>query len=142
VVDFLSPLERSQRMARIRGKNTAPEVALRRAIHARGLRFRLHSRELPGKPDLVFPRFKAVVFVHGCFWHRHEGCKIATTPKSNTEFWIEKFAKNVARDIAAVESLRKGGWRVFTVWECEVNTSSKAEQAAALLDQQLRGDRA
>src|SRR5687767_4934683 len=96
--DFLTPSERSARMARIRSTNTSPELALRRALHQLGLRFRLHTAGLPGKPDLAFPRHKAVVLVHGCFWHRHHGCKIATTPKSNTAYWQEKFDRNVARD--------------------------------------------
>ena len=97
MVDFLSPSERSERMSRNRSSNTAPEVALRRAMHAIGLRFRLHSKGLPGKPDIVLPRHRTVIFVHGCFWHRHSGCKIATTPKTNTEFWEEKFYRNVVR---------------------------------------------
>ncbi|MFP3499206.1 DNA mismatch endonuclease Vsr, partial [Pseudomonas sp. SIMBA_059] len=89
--DFLSPRERSKRMSLIRGRDTQPELALRRALHRLGLRFRLHGAGLPGKPDLVFPRYKTVVFVHGCFWHQHAGCSIATIPKSNTQFWMEKF---------------------------------------------------
>ena len=91
MVDFLTTAQRSERMSRIRGKDSQPELALRRVLHRLGLRYRLHAKELPGKPDLVFPRHKAVVFVHGCFWHRHKGCNIATTPKSNTPFWVEKF---------------------------------------------------
>ena len=86
-------------MSRIRSKDTQPELALRKALHMQGFRYRLHGAGLPGKPDLVFPRYKTVVFVHGCFWHRHEGCRIATTPKSNTQFWTDKFERNAARDI-------------------------------------------
>ena len=138
MTDFLSPSERSRRMASIRGKDTAPEMVLRRALHARGLRFRLHRKALPGKPDLIFPKYKAVVFVHGCFWHRHPNCKIATTPKSNTEFWIQKFKKNVARDATVIELLKKQGWRVFVVWECEVSTAAKIQATAQLLEEQLR----
>lgn len=113
MVDFLSPSERSERMSRIRSSNTAPEVALRRAMHAIGFRFRLHSKGLPGKPDIVLPRHKTVIFVHGCFWHRHSGCKIATTPKTNTEFWVEKFDRNVVRDARTREQLEGLGWRVM-----------------------------
>jgi len=109
MVDFLSPTERSERMSRIRGKDTKPELALRKVLHGLGLRYRLHGAGLAGKPDLVFPRYKAVVFVHGCFWHRHTGCNIATTPKSNTPFWTEKFDKNVPRDARVAAELEKRG---------------------------------
>lgn len=126
MVDFLSPRERSERMSRIRSKDTQPELVLRKVLHGLGLRYRLHGRGLPGKPDLVFPRYRVVVFIHGCFWHRHAGCKIATTPKSNTSFWVEKFEKNVARDARVVAELESLGWRVFVVWECEVNSTTKA----------------
>src|SRR3546814_4200196 len=98
---------RSRMMAGIRGKDTGPEVTLRRAMHARGFRYRLHVRSMPGRPDLVFPRYKAVVFVHGCFWHRHEGCRYATSPATRSEFWAEKFATNLARDRNNEERLRR-----------------------------------
>jgi len=117
-------------MSRIRSANTSPEVALRRALHALGLRFRLHRKDLPGKPDIVLPRYKAVVFVHGCFWHRHAGCKVASTPKSNVEFWVEKFDRNVARDERSKEALEGQGWRVIVVWECELGSGRKATEAA------------
>jgi len=129
VVDFLSPSERSERMSRIRSSNTAPEVALRRAMHAIGFRFRLHSKGLPGKPDIVLPRHKTVIFVHGCFWHRHSGCKIATTPKTNTEFWVEKFDRNVVRDARTREQLEGLGWRVIVVWECELRSANQVAGA-------------
>ncbi|WP_145651406.1 very short patch repair endonuclease [Pseudoduganella lurida] len=132
MVDSLTPAQRSERMSRIRGKDSQPELALRRALHRLGLRYRLHSNDLPGKPDMVFPRHKAVVFVHGCFWHRHENCKVATTPKSNTVFWIEKFEKNMQRDRRVTGLLRDLGWRVFVVWECEVNPSKTADTAHRL----------
>ena len=144
MVDFLSPRERSERMSRIRGKDTQPELALRRVLHGLGLRYRLYGTGLPGKPDLVFPRYKAVVFVHGCFWHRHPGCSIATTPKSNTAFWLEKFEKNVARDARVATQLGEQGWRVFLAWECELSTPAKAAQvgerlAALIKDQSAPG---
>ncbi|WP_305955539.1 very short patch repair endonuclease, partial [Pseudomonas sp. LP_4_YM] len=117
---------RNPQMARIKGSNTRPEIALRKILHGLGLRYRLNGTGLPGKPDLVFPRYKSVVFVHGCFWHRHSNCSIATTPKSNTAFWVEKFEKNVARDIRMTSVLEASGWKVFIVWECEVNSTKKA----------------
>lgn len=132
MVDFLTPAQRSERMSRIRGKDSRPELALRRVLHRLGLRYRLHATDLPGKPDLVFPRYKAVVFVHGCFWHRHDGCKIATTPKSNTPFWVEKFEKNKARDSRVAAALRDIGWRVFVVWECDL-APSKVEATGGQL---------
>lgn len=119
-------------MSRIRSRDTKPELALRKALHALGLRYRLGSR-LPGKPDLTLPRHKAVVFVHGCFWHRHAGCKVATTPKSNTEFWTEKFGRNVARDARTTGELEAAGWRVFVVWECDLVGKGRAQVTARRL---------
>lgn len=110
-------------MATIRGKDTKPELLLRKAMHSRGFRFRLHDRRLPGSPDLVFPRYRAAVFVHGCFWHRHEGCRFATTPATRPEFWAEKFKANVARDKRHGTALLGAGWRVVIVWECDIKSS-------------------
>lgn len=142
MVDTLTKAQRSERMRRIRGRDTAPEIALRRALHAEGLRFRVHRHDLPGRPDIVLPRFRAVVFVHGCFWHRHAGCSIATTPKSNTSFWVEKFDKNVARDLFNAAHLTALGWDVITVWECELKSSDKARAVAQRLSKYLaRRDR-
>lgn len=106
-------------MSGIRGKNTRPEIAVRSFLHRAGLRFRLHVK-LPGKPDLVFPKHRTVVFVHGCFWHRHKGCRFATTPASNTAFWEEKFQSNVRRDANAKKALRKLGWQVRVIWACQL----------------------
>ena len=119
MVDIVSSERRSENMARIRGRDTAPEIAVRRIAHNLGLRFRLHRKDIPGCPDLVFPRHRLVVFVHGCFWHRHGGCRYAYTPKSRVAFWTEKFAQNVARDRCNEEALRNLGWRVLVIWECE-----------------------
>ena len=105
-------------MAEIKGKNTKPELRIRRALHAKGFRFRLHDKHLPGRPDLVLPRWNAVIEVHGCFWHRHENCRFATTPATRAEFWAEKFAKNVERDRRNLRSLRNSGWRTAVIWEC------------------------
>jgi DNA mismatch endonuclease (patch repair protein) len=107
-------------MGRIRGKHTAPEMAVRRAFHAAGLRFRLHSK-MPGRPDLVLPKYRSVVFVHGCFWHRHECVDGRVVPKTRTEFWQAKLTGNARRDTNNVALLEAAGWRVFVVWECEVN---------------------
>ena len=123
-------------MAAIRGKNTLPEKALRSGLFALGLRFRLHARGLPGSPDLVFQKYRAVVFVHGCFWHRHPGCRFTTVPKNNAEFWANKFSATVKRDQVAVGRLHELGWRVAVVWECAVRASP--QDAALLLRSWLR----
>lgn len=138
MTDFLSPAERSERMSRIRGKDTQPELALRKALHRLGLRYRLHGAGLPGKPDLVFPRYRTVVFVHGCFWHRHAGCKIASTPKSNMSFWLEKFEKNIARDARVTAQLEATGWKVLVVWECELASKEKSQAAGKRLQALIR----
>jgi DNA mismatch endonuclease (patch repair protein) len=120
LVDVVSTAVRSRMMSGIRGRDTKPEMLIRRYLHSQGLRYRLHVSSLPGKPDLVFSRFKTVIFVHGCFWHRHDGCRFATTPSSNREFWMTKLSGNVIRDIRNVELLISTGWRVVIVWECGV----------------------
>ena len=102
--------------------STKPEVALRRRLHARGLRYVLGRRDLPGSPDIVFPRWNVAVFVHGCFWHRHPGCKRATMPKTREDYWVPKFARNIARDREVMEALENAGWRATIVWECELTT--------------------
>lgn len=132
MADILSPSDRSRRMAAVRGKNTAPELDLRRWLHAHGFRYRLHSAKLPGRPDLVFPARKKVVFVNGCFWHRHEGCRLATTPKSSVDFWQAKFNANVARDRRQHEALRALGWEVLVVWQCELRDLERAGGRVAL----------
>ena len=121
MTDTLTREDRSELMGRIRGLNTKPELFVRRALHARGYRFRTHVRKLPGCPDLVFSRRRAVIFVHGCFWHRH-GCKKTYVPKSRQEFWESKFAANVKRDKRHHKQLVEAGWRVFVVWECEIES--------------------
>lgn len=112
--------ERSALMARIKPKDTKPEKVVRRILHAMGYRFRLHSKDLPGRPDIVFKSRKKVVFVHGCFWHRHPDCPRTTTPKTRMEFWMSKFIANQKRDRRAQDELKKLGWRYLIVWECEV----------------------
>ena len=137
--DFLTPAERSERMSRIRSRDTLPELALRRALHRLGLRFRVNVKALPGKPDIVFARYRTALFVHECFWHRHPGCKVASNPKSNVEFWQGKFARNVSRDRSVRCALATGGWQVIVVWECQLNTKARLEQAAAQLARRIRG---
>jgi DNA mismatch endonuclease, patch repair protein len=120
MIDVVDKATRSRMMAGIRGRNTGPELKLRRLLHAAGFRYRLHAKDLPGRPDIVLPRYRAAIFVHGCFWHRHPECRYATTPGSNTEFWTTKFAANVARDFVNERALIEAGWRVTIVWECEL----------------------
>jgi DNA mismatch endonuclease (patch repair protein) len=134
-MDRLSPKRRSWNMSRIRGRDTHPERAVRSLLHRLGFRFRLHSRTLPGRPDVVLPKYHSVILVHGCFWHRHNGCAFAYTPKSRTAFWSRKFADNVARDHRTTQSLRRAGWRVIVVWECELRNLNALSRR---LDRTLR----
>ena len=122
MVDIVSKKKRSQMMAGIRGKNTKPEIIVRRLLFAHGYRFRINKRIGSTRPDIVLPKWNLCIFVHGCFWHRHEGCKFTTVPKSNTEFWENKFAENKKRDIANVQYLRELGWKVGIIWECSVKS--------------------
>jgi DNA mismatch endonuclease (patch repair protein) len=124
-MDSLTPEERSALMSKIRAKNTKPERLVRSMLHRAGYRFSLHRKDLPGKPDIVLRKYRTVIFVHGCFWHRHKGCKGATTPKTRTEWWQAKFDRNVANDRRHVRELRKRGWHVLAVWECQLKNSEK-----------------
>lgn len=123
--DTLSPEERSERMSRVRGKDTKPELALRRLVHSMGYRYRLHSRRLPGQPDLVFPSRKKVLFVHGCFWHRHKGCPNCRNPKSRLDFWVPKLEGNRRRDLKSQAALRRLNWRFLVVWECQLKKQER-----------------
>lgn len=118
-MDTVSQQVRSRNMARIRSKDTGPEIRVRRLAHRMGFRFRIHREDLPGKPDLVFPGRGRVIFVHGCFWHRHTGCAECSVPKSRTEYWAPKFARTIGRDKSAIRKLRRKGWRVAVIWECQ-----------------------
>lgn len=120
MADRISAEHRSWNMSRIRGKHTKPEIVLRSLMHRTGFRYRLHDKKLPGKPDLVLPKHKTAIFVNGCYWHRHKGCPKATTPKTNTAFWTKKFEETVKRDARKKSELIESGWRVVTVWECEL----------------------
>lgn len=131
-MDTLTPSERSARMARVKCRNTKPEIRVRRAAHALGLRFRLHRRDLPGCPDLVLPKYRVVIFVHGCFWHRHPGCALARLPKSRLDFWVPKLEMNRARDLSNFERLKTLNWRPIVVWECEtLDPATLSETIAA-----------
>lgn len=134
MTDIVDRQTRSRMMSGIRGTNTKPELLLRKALHSRGLRYRLHHKKLPGTPDLVFAKHNAVLFVHGCFWHRHRGCKYATSPKTRPEFWSNKFEQNIERDRVAQESLKELGWRIATVWECALKSSPTSQIAGSVHD--------
>ena len=132
MTDVFDAATRSRTMAAVKGRDTTPELRLRRAMHALGFRHRLQARALPGRPDLVYPRFRAAVFVHGCFWHRHPGCPRATTPATRTDYWLPKFARNVSRDREALEALHLQGWRTAVVWECALGARTAPATAEAL----------
>lgn len=134
MVDVFTPKERSQIMAKVRGKDTKPEIKVRSLIHRLGYRFRLQRKDLPGKPDIVLPRHRKVVFVHGCFWHGHKHCKHAERPKSNTDYWNTKIDRNIKRDKKSVKELVDRGWEVLTIWECQTKSMDKL---SALLDEFL-----
>lgn len=134
MTDIVDQATRSRMMAGIKGKNTRPEMLVRQGLHRRGVRFRLHVAALPGHPDLCFKRYHAVVFVHGCYWHRHENCRFATTPTSRKDFWLSKFAANVERDKRALSGLRQMGWRVGVVWECSLRPSGLEQTMLAITD--------
>ena len=120
MADVHSTTVRSFNMSRIKGKNTKPEMLVRRFLHAQGFRYRLHDKKLPGKPDIVLPKYKTVIFVHGCFWHGHEHCKYYVVPKTRTEWWLEKINGNKANDAKVVKALKKDGWKIIEVWECQL----------------------
>jgi len=122
MADFVSPEKRSKIMRGVKQKDTCPEILVRRALHASGFRFRLHRKDLSGKPDIVLPRHNLVIFVHGCFLHQHTGCKDGRVPTSNQDYWIPKLARNVARDDEKAQALEAAGWNVSTIWECEAHS--------------------
>ena len=128
MVDTISPEHRSWNMSRIKGKNTKPELIVRSHLHKMGFRFRLHRKDLPGKPDIVLPKYRTVIFVHGCFWHRHKSCKYSYNPKSRKKFWREKFEGNVERDERNRKELSSLDWRSVVVWECQTNHSGKLQK--------------
>ena len=136
MADRISKARRSWNMSRIKGQNTTPERLLRSHLHKAGYRFRLHAAQLPGRPDIVLRKYSTVIFVHGCFWHRHTGCRNATMPKSNRAFWQSKFDDTVKRDVRNKKVLTETGWRVLTAWECEIETSP--DEVVARISRQLQ----
>jgi DNA mismatch endonuclease, patch repair protein len=136
MADIMSKTQRSRRMASVRQRDTAPELALRKALHAIGLRFRVNVRRLPGSPDIVLPKYGALVFVHGCFWHGHH-CAAGRPPATRAEYWVEKLGRNRQRDRRQAAGLRRLGWRVLTVWECQLKTPAAAERTAARLARRI-----
>jgi len=136
LADTLTPEARSAHMRRVRGADTLPERTVRAVLHASGFRFRLHRKDLPGRPDIVLPRYRTVVLVHGCFWHRHPGCRASRVPGTRSSWWEAKLERNVARDVEVAAALSSLGWRVVVVWECETRPAGRtvlAERLAGLL---------
>ncbi|MEW6119560.1 MAG: very short patch repair endonuclease [Pseudomonadota bacterium] len=131
MADVVDPATRSRMMSGIRGKNTRPEIAIRKEMFRRGFRYRLHAKELPGKPDIVFPRFRAVVFVHGCFWHGHD-CPLFKLPSTRPEFWREKIDRNRQNDRKTIDALLSSGWRVATIWECSMRGKKERELSSVV----------
>ena len=138
MADTISAERRSWNMSRITGRNTKPELLLRSRLHRAGFRFRLHAKGLPGKPDIVLPKYRVAIFLHGCFWHRHPGCRNATMPSTRTEFWAAKFAGNVKRDARNTATLKEARWTVLTVWECDLKSDPQA--VVTRLSEAIRGD--
>lgn len=133
MADTVDKATRSRMMSGIRGRDTKPELVLRRALHRLGFRYSLHSAGLPGRPDLVLSKYKAVIFVHGCFWHRHDNCRFATTPASNAAFWLSKFKATIERDIRTLARLEDLGWRIAVVWECRLSGEHLARNVSRLV---------
>ena len=138
MADFLSSEERSIRMSRIRSVSTKPELLLRHAIWRRGFRYRVNAKNLPGRPDIVLPKYRTVVFVHGCFWHGHKGCKVYSVPKTNTEFWLAKVARNQERDQEVWRKLEAKGWSVIIVWECQLKKANLEETIDRVAEEIVR----
>jgi DNA mismatch endonuclease (patch repair protein) len=138
-MDIWSKEKRSEVMSKIRSKNTKPEKVLRSWFYANGLRFRIHRKDLPGKPDIVFAKYKTVIFVHGCFWHYHKDCREGRVPSTNSKFWEEKLLKNIQRDEKHQLKLKESGWKVIVVWECEINKNLNTENFKELLNT-IKGD--
>ena len=141
MADVLTPKQRSYNMSRIHGKDTTPEELVRKFLFSQGFRYRKNDARLPGKPDIVLPKYKTVIFVNGCFWHKHEGCKYFVWPKNNAEFWKEKITENVIRDQENYKRLYALGWRIITIWECELRPRNRESTLIRVLSE-LRGNHA
>jgi len=134
MTDVHSKETRSYNMSRIRSRDTKPELLVRKFLFSKGFRYRLHQKKLPGKPDIVLPKYKTVIFVHGCFWHSHNGCSRSVTPKSNQSYWMPKIERNAKRDVDNAFLLKKMGWRIIVIWECELKTRFIENTFSGLLD--------
>jgi len=134
MADVHSKETRSYNMSRIKGKNTKPEVLVRKFLFSKGFRYRLHDKKLPGKPDMVFPKYKTVLFIHGCFWHGHEGCKYFVVPKTRTQWWTDKINRNIQNDLKTVNALKAKGYNVLTIWECELRAERTEETLKNLIE--------
>lgn len=135
-MDIYDKAKRSWNMSRIKGKDTKPELLVRSWLHRHGFRFRLHVKSLPGTPDIVLPKYRTVIEVRGCYWHRHPGCKFAYTPKSNLDFWNAKFSENMKRDVSTDKTLNELGWRVIIIWECEVKHLLYSDKLSHMLNKE------
>jgi len=133
MADVHDKATRSYNMSRIRAKNTKPEMLVRRFLHAHGFRYTLHNKNLPGKPDIVLPKYKTIIFIHGCFWHGHKGCKYFVVPKARTDWWLNKINSNIANDVKVVNSLKKAGWKIINLWECTLRPSKVQGTLSSLL---------
>jgi DNA mismatch endonuclease (patch repair protein) len=133
MTDVHSKEVRSFNMSQIKGKDTRPEMLVRKFLFSNGIRYRLHDKKLPGKPDLVFPKYKKVVFIHGCFWHSHEGCKYFVVPKTRTEWWLNKLNRNKTKDAESINALKSQGWEIITVWECELKPGKREQTLKSLI---------
>ena len=134
MADVHSKEIRSKNMAAIKSKNTKPEILVRRFLHANGFRYKLHDKTLPGKPDIVLPKYKTVIFVHGCFWHGHEACKYFVVPKTRTEWWLNKINGNVANDLKTIKALKNEGWKIINIWECDLKSNHLNKTLLELLN--------
>lgn len=133
MADVHTPQQRRFNMQQVRSKNTKPEMLVRKFLHAQGFRYKLHDKKLPGKPDLVLPKYKTVIFIHGCFWHGHANCKYFTIPKTRTQWWTDKIITNKANDEKAIKALKKKGWKIITVWECKLKPAKVEKTLTSLL---------
>ena len=133
MADVHTPQQRRFNMQQIKGKNTKPELLVRKYLHAHGFRYKLHDNTLPGKPDLVLPKYKTVIFIHGCFWHGHANCNYFTIPKTRTDWWMDKINKNRTNDVKAMKLLKKDGWKIITIWECKLKPAKLNQTLAALV---------
>lgn len=137
-MDTISKKARSELMARIKGRDTKPEIIVRKFLFSRGFRYRIHDSRYPGSPDIVLPKYRTAIFVHGCFWHGHEGCRLFRYPKTNYEFWYEKIKKNRERDERKIKLLEQQGWNVIVIWECQIKSLSKREDFLYNIEKRLR----